>query len=155
MVTKYTRHSQVRNGIEARKTPWLRQGPLIHPLSRRQRLFIMIMGGLFILLLVQIATKLNRTAPFALQPVLRGMATVVDKQEIPATAESGAAVGGVTLDVTLDDGKVLRANSTVPAVYWEALTPGSRLAVLYQLDDRRIVLRIVECGVVALPEDIR
>lgn len=154
MATKYTRESEVQKEIEARRTPWIRQGPLIHPLSRRQRFFILFAGILVIILLVQIAVRLNQSAPFAYQSILRGEATVQAVEAVETDDGDSAAPGVVTLVVTLDDGRSLTGTWTMPSPFWEALAPGDRVALLYQVDKMRRSIRILECGVVALPDQM-
>ena len=155
MATKYNRESRIDYDRELRKTPWMRQGSLIRPLSRGQRIFIVLTGLAAIVLLAQIAAKLNQSAPYAFQSVIRGEGTVVAVGDYQAGAGGEGGSGEVTLEVAISDSVSMQAAWHIPDPYWAALSPGERLAVIYQIDKLKTEIRILECGVVALKDDIQ
>jgi len=146
MATKYNRETVASEGIESRRTPWMRQGPPQRPLSRRQRVFIVIAGLIAIGLLVQIAQRLNRDAPYRFQPSVQGIATVVG---LNARGESGA--GEIVLEIDVEGGGAMTGRWPVSPPYWEKFVVGDRVAVRYYLSERRTSLKLIECALVALP----
>ncbi|MDP2324012.1 MAG: hypothetical protein Q8N51_08280 [Gammaproteobacteria bacterium] len=155
MPTKYIRESRIDYDRELRKTPWMRQGALIRPLSRGQRIFIVLTGLAVIVLLSQIAVKLNQSAPYAFQSVNRGVGTVVAIGDYRAGAGGEGGSGAITLEVAISDSVSMQADWRIPDPYWAALEPGATLAVIYQIDKLKTEIRILECGVVALKDDIQ
>jgi len=133
----------------------MRQGPLARPLSRRQRLFILFAGLTTILLLSQIAVRLNQVAPYAFQSVYRGVGTIVALGAVTPEADGAPATGEVTIEVDLGESGTLTGTWRIPEPYWSDLAVGSRLAVIYQIHKLGTEIRILECGVVALSDDIR
>lgn len=114
------------------------------------------MAGLFsIILLARIAVKLGQSSPYGVQPVHRGVGTIVSRGDFTPGAGSAAGAGAVTIEVVLKDGRRATARWTIPEPYWSALEVGSRVAVLYQVAREDGDIRIVESGVVALDSDIR
>ena len=100
-------------------------------------------------LLSQLAVRRARLNPYGLQPVVRGEGAIVHTTPL---AEGGGLVG---LEVTVAGDKVLATEWTIPAPYWAALAVGDRLAVVYQVHPGGTALRVLECGIVALPDRIR
>jgi len=155
MPIKYTRETEVRNEREIRKTPWLRQGPLARPISRKQWFFILFVGMTTIVLLTQIALNLNRTAPYAFQSVIRGFGTIVEKGVYTDGIGGESGSGGITLEVAVGGGLTMRADWRIPEPYWSELSVGDTLALFYQVNQYGTEIRIRECGVVALKDEIR
>ena len=155
MATKYTRDDEIWEDRELRKTPWMRQGAMIRPMSRKQRIFTLFAGLLAIVLLSQIALNLNRSAPYAFQPAHRGEGIIVAQGPFVPGSDGKAGEGAITLEIEVRDGVRLRADWRIPEPYWSALAPGVRLAVLYQVNEMGTEIKILECGVVALKGDIR
>ena len=148
MATKYNRETDVSESVEARRTPWMRQGTPPGRMSRRQRLFIIFMGLVLIGLLSQLAYRLNRDSGYTLQPIKRGIGVIVSRDEADLNAES------VTMLVEMPVGKPgpLVAPCEIPAPYWQALAVGDRVAVLYQLSKTQQQIQVIECGMVALSD---
>lgn len=155
MPTKYTRDSEMLKDRELRKTPWMRQGPLARPISRKQWFFILFAGMTAIVLLTQIALTLNRSAPYAFQSVRRGIGTLVSKGEFREGESGKSGSGIITLEVAVGDGVTMGADWSIPEPYWTPLAPGDQLAVIYQVNKLGTEIRLLECGVVALHGDIR
>src|SRR5690606_32915941 len=100
-------------------------------------------------LIAQFAARRAGRNPFGGRPVIRGEGTVLRKSPL-------AGGGGVlSVEVAAAQGKALVAECEIPEPYWEALDPGARITVLYQTNYSQSQLRIVECGLVALPAEIR
>lgn len=154
MATKYTRENENDEEREARRTPWIRQGPIARPMSRRQRLFVLLAGFTAVILLAQVALKLNRGAPYSFQSVQRGAGTIVAKGELDPGA-SPPVSGAVTIEVALGESRVMTGQGRIPEPYWRKLEIGDRVAVLYQIHKLGQEIRIMECGVVALSDNIR
>ncbi|MBX3179108.1 MAG: hypothetical protein KF886_17270 [Candidatus Hydrogenedentes bacterium] len=152
MATKYTREGTVDGALEARQTPWRRQGPIAPPLSRGQRAFVILTGAIAIVLLAQVAVNLNRTSDYAFERVRRGTGVIAER----GPGETGAEGGGlVTIEVTLENDRRMRADFRIPAPYWETLPVGATVAVLYQMNQTGDAIQILECGLVALEDGIR
>ncbi len=149
MTVKYHRNAERHEAPPRRQTPWMRQGRPIGRMSRRQAMFVIVGFLLSAVLLSQLAVRRARPDPYALQPVVRGEGAITQTEPLPA---GGGRVG---LEVALSREKVLPAAWTIPAPYWEALSVGDRLAVVYQVHPDGTSLRVFECGIVALPDRIR
>ena len=147
MATKYNRETDAGEGIAGRHTPWMRQGSPQRPLSRRQRTFIIIMGLAVVVLLVLIAQRLNRDAPYRFQPVLRGQGTIValNGADEPEPAE-------IVVEIDVAGMGPVAVTRIMPEPYWSAFEIGDRVAVRYRVSERRTSVQLVECGMVALPE---
>jgi len=118
-------------------------------MSRRQAMFVIAGFLLSAVLLSQLAVRRARLDPYALQPVVRGEGAIVYTTPL---AEGGGLVG---LEVAVSGEKVLPAEWSIPKPYWDVLTAGERLAVVYQVHPDGSALRVIECGIVALPDRIR
>lgn len=118
-------------------------------MSRRQAMFVIAGFLLSAALLSQLAVRRTRLDPYALQPVLRGEGAIVHTTPL---AEGGGLVG---LEVAVSGEKVLAAEWTIPGSYFEALAAGDHLALVYQVHPDGSTLRVIECGIVALPDRIR
>lgn len=149
MATKYHRNAERQDAPPRRQTPWMRQGRPIGRMSRRQAVFVIVGFLLSAGLLSQLAVRRARLDPYALQPVVRDEGTIVRTEPLP---EGGGLVG---LEVTVEGENVLATEWTIPAPYWAALAVGDRLAVVYQVHPGGTALRVLECGIVALPGRIR
>lgn len=149
MTTKYHRHQEQSEEPEGRRTPFTRQGPLMPRMSRRQGTFIIFAFLFSAVLLSQLALRRGRLDPFALQPAIRGEGTIVGTERGPA------GEGLVRLEVTAEGGEPLGATWTIPEPYWALLSPGDRVALVYQISNSGTALRVIECGIVALPAEIR
>lgn len=150
MATKYNRETDVPTHIEARRTPWMRQGPPRQAMSRRQRIFFIILGLLVLGVLSQIALRLNRSADFVFQPVLRGEAIIEALTPIDIPGRGGY----LTLAIRARE-RTVTAEWPVPEPYWSAFSVGDRVAVAYQLSKSADSVKLYECGLVALPEGNR
>jgi hypothetical protein len=155
MAIKYVRESDVQEVRDGKATPWTRMGPASRPLSRRQRTFMLVFGVAVVAILIQIALNLNRSADYVFQRVHRGTGTVIARGDHTPSAPGEAGSGTVTIEVVVGGTQRFTASHTIPDPYWESLAVGSRVAVLYQVNKLGREMRIVECGVVALPEEIR
>lgn len=149
MVTKFHRVQERPEDVEQRRTPYMRQGTPIRRMSRRQATFVIFTFSLSALLLSQLAVRRTRLDPFALQPVIRGEGMIVETRRGPE------GEGLVTLEVAAEGDTSLGAAWTIPDPYWALLDPGDRVGVVYQLNNSNTALRIIECGIVALPDEIR
>lgn len=149
MTIKYHRNQGRPEEPERRRTPFMRQGPPIRPMSRRQATFVIFTFLLSAVLLSQLAIRRTRLDPFALQPVIRGEGTIV------ATERGAEGQGVVTVEVAVEGGDPLHATWNIPDPYWAVLVPGDRVGVVYQISNSGMALRIIECGIVALPAEIR
>ena len=149
MTIKYHRHQDRPEEPERRRTPFMRQGPPIRRMSRRQGIFVIFGFLLSALLLSQLAVRRTRLDPFALQPVIRGQGTIV------ATERGPEGQGLVTLEVAAQGETPLSAAWNIPDPYWALLEPGDRVGVVYQITNSGTALRIIECGIVALSDKIR
>lgn len=149
MTIKYHRNPERHDAPPRRQTPWMRQGRPIGRMSRRQAVFVVVGFLLSAGLLSQLAVRRARLDPYALQPVLRGEGAIVRTEPL---ADGGGLVG---LEVAVEGEKLLMTEWKIPAPYWEALVVGDRLAVVYQVHPGGAGLRVLECGIVALPDRIR
>lgn len=149
MTTKYHRHEGRPEEPERRRTPFMRQGPPIRRMSRRQATFVIFTFLLSAVLLSQLAIRRTREDPFALQPVIRGEGTIVQTERV------ADGRGIVSLEVAVEGGPSLGATWEIPDPYWTSLSPGDRITVVYQVSHSGSALRIIECGIVALPDEIR
>lgn len=149
LTIKYHRNVERQDASPRRQTPWMRQGRPIGRMSRRQAMFVIVGFLLSAGLLSQLAVRRSRLDPYGLQPVVRGEGTIIRTEPVP---EGGGLVG---LEVTVEREKVLATEWTIPAPYWAALAVGDRLAVVYQVHPNGTALRVLECGIVALPDRIR
>ena len=148
MATKYNRESEVSERVEARRTPWMRQGTPPGRMSRRQRLFVIFLGLMSLGLLSQLAYRLNRDSGYTLQPVKRGVGVIVAREEADVNAE----LATVRVEMPVGNPGPLVATCEIPAPYWQNLSVGDRLAVLYRLSKTQQEIQVVECGMVALSE---
>ena len=149
MTVKYHRNDERQTTPPRRQTPWMRQGRPIGRMSRRQAMFVIAGFLLSAALLSQLAVRRTRLDPYALQPVVRGEGAIVRTTSL---AEGGGLVG---LEVAVSGEKVLPAEWTIPGAYFEALAAGDHLALVYQVHPDGSTLRVIECGIVALPDRIR
>ena len=127
----------------------MRQGPPIRRMSRRQATFVVFTFLLSAVLLSQLAIRRARVDPFSLQPVIRGEGTIV------ATERSAEGHGVVKLEVAVKGAEPMFASWEIPDPYWTSLSPKDRIAVVYQLNNTGTAIRVIECGIVALPDEIR
>ena len=97
----------------------------------------------------ELAIRRARVDPFSLQPIIRGEGTIV------ATERSAEGHGVVKLEVAVEGAEPLYASWEIPDPYWTSLLPKDRVAVVYQLNNTGTALRVIECGIVALPDEIR
>ncbi len=149
LTIKYHRNLERQDAPPGRQTPWMRQGRPIGRMSRRQAMFVIVSFLLSAGLLSQLAVRRAHLNPYGLQPVVRGEGTIIRTEPVP---EGGGLVG---LEVTVEREKVLAAEWPIPAPYWAALAVGDRLTVVYQVHPSGTALRVLECGIVALPDRIR
>lgn len=149
MSTKYHRTVERAPVPERRRTPWMRQGPPMQRMSRRMGLFVIFAFLLSAVLISQLAIRRTRLDPFSSQPVVRGEATITETRRTP----DGQTV--IDLEIALEDSKALKAEWPIPESYWSSLKPGERVALIYQVSATGTDLRVVECGLVALPGGIR
>jgi hypothetical protein len=147
MVTKYTRETAAYEGIEARRTPWIRQGPPTRRMTPRQRTFVIILGLIIVGALARLAFVLNQGAPYVFQPLLRGSGVITALAPGPAGPESRLATVAIVVDA-----HTFEASCPVPGPFGAQLAAGDRLAVLYRLSEMGRELTLVECGLVALPD---
>ncbi len=147
MATKYNRETDVPTHIEARRTPWMRQGPPRQAMTRRQRIFFIVLGLLVLGVLSQIALRLNQGAAYVFQPVVRGVATIEALTPIDIPERGGY----LTLAISARN-RTLMAEWPVPEPYWSAFEVGDQVAVAYQLSKSADSVKLYECGLVALPE---
>lgn len=149
MTTKYHRYQRRPEDPERRRTPFTRQGPPIRRMSRRQGTFVIFTFLLSAVLLSQLAIRRARLDPYALQPVIRGEGTIIRTERGPE------GQGLVTLEVAVEGETPLGAAWNIPDPYWALLGPGDRVGLVYQINNAGTALRIIECGIVALPDEIR
>jgi hypothetical protein len=149
LTTKYHRYQERPEAPEPRRTPFMRQGPPMRRMSRRQATFVIVVFLLSAVLLSQLAIRRTRSDPFALQPAIRGEGTIVETERGPE------GQGLVRLEIAVEGGASLSASWEIPDPYWALLSTGDRVAVVYQLSHVPTALRILECGIVALPDEIR
>ncbi len=148
MATKYHRNTDVHEEIEGRRTPWIRQGPPRRRLSPRQRIAFILLGLAILGVLGRIAYQLNIEGPFVYQPVLRGEGTVISRE----ADSTGTGSGRITVEIDIGGPVMMLADWRMPAPYWEGLAIGDRVAVHYRLGKRKLSIDLVECGMVALPD---
>jgi hypothetical protein len=118
-------------------------------MSRRQATFVVITFLLSALLLSQLAIWRARVDPFSLQPIIRAEGTIVAKDR------SAEGHGIVKLEVAVKGAEPMFASWEIPDPYWTSLSPKDRIAVVYQLNNTGTAIRVIECGIVALPDEIR
>jgi len=149
LTIKYHRHQTRPEEPERRRTPFIRQGPPIRRMSRRQATFVIFAFLLSAMLLSQLAVRRARLDPYALQPVVRGAGTIIQTERGPD------GQGIVKLEVAVEGGAALSADWSIPDPHWALLGPGDRVVVVYQINNSGTALRVIECGIVALPGEIR
>lgn len=149
MAIKYHRNAERPAAPIRRQTPWMRQGRPIGRMSRRQAMFVIACFLLSAGLLSQLASRRGRLDPYARQPVVRGEGVIVHK------APLGAGAGLVGLEVAVGSKNILVTEQVIAGPHWGELEAGERLTVVYQVHPDGTALRILECGIVALPDRIR
>lgn len=147
MATKYRREIEPVEERRGRLTPWARQGPIAPRLTRRQGTFVIAVFLLSLLVIGQIGIRgMNaRGTGF----VLRAEGT------IDRAWRDEAGQGRVALSIHEGGGKPWAAEWPVPDPYWAELAVGDRVAVLFRPARDGEGPRLLECGLVALPDAIR
>lgn len=130
-----------------RLTPWARQGPLAPRLTRRQGTFVIAVFLLSLLVIGQIGIRgINARGTLG---VLRAEGTI----DRTWRDETGQGRVGLSID---DGGENPWATEwPVPDPYWAELAVGDRVAVLFRPARDGEGPRLLECGLVALPNAMR